>query len=212
MIIIEDCVHIGKGVWKNVVQHPHHPERIIKTFHPERIDSDGENSDANRIKRLRWFGLYRQFRREIDQYIQLCKASHSDRRFTFPVETPYGLAPTSQGLGLVAEKITAPGGHGLTLERIARDTGLADHHHVALARFFDECEALHIVFGEVNSAGIMYTESRRGRPEFVLVDGIGEKLFIPVRAMSRRINARNIRKVQKKMMEQIEEYAPSVAS
>ncbi|MDN3454639.1 YrbL family protein [Psychrobacter sp. 5A.1] len=73
----------------------------------------------------------------------------------------------------------------------------------ALNIFFDQCCDYHVVFGEVNIGGIMYTEHRQGRPEFVLVDGIGEKLIIPFRAMSKTINARNIRKVENKIKNKI---------
>ena len=80
---------------------------------------------------------------------------------------------------------------------------LEDKHIEALKVFFDKCCEMHIVFGEVNIAGIMYTEKRQGVPEFVLVDGIGEKLIIPFRAMSKTVNTRNIRKVEKKINNQI---------
>lgn len=49
----------------------------------------------------------------------------------------------------------------------------------------------------MNIGGIMYTEQRQGRPEFLLVDSIGEKLIIPFRAMSKTINTRNVRKIEK---------------
>ena len=65
---------------------------------------------------------------------------------------------------------------------------------------------MHIVFGEVNIAGIMYTEQRQGMPEFVLVDGIGDKLLIPFRSMSKTINSRNVRKVEAKIRSKIKYY------
>ena len=52
----------------------------------------------------------------------------------------------------------------------------------------------------------MYTEQRRGFPEFVLVDSIGEKLLIPFRAMSKSINSRNVRKIEKHIKNQINDY------
>ena len=58
-------------------------------------------------------------------------------------------------------------------------------------------------------AGIMYTESRSGRPEFVLVDGIGEKLLIPIRAMSAWISGRYVRKVQRRILAQVAQFQAS---
>ena len=149
-------------------------------------------------------GIYRQFRREIVQYLQLCKRHYKENIFIFPVETPFGLVPTSGGLGLVTEKVVGPDGRGWTLEALCKGPGLEAKHRRALDEFFEKCIQLHIIFGEVNYAGLMYTEARSAKPEFVLVDGIGEKLWIPVRAMSQRISARYIRKVQQRMENQIQ--------
>ncbi|POO76452.1 hypothetical protein C1T30_43105, partial [Bacillus sp. MBGLi97] len=87
------------------------------------------------------------------------------------------------GLGFVTEKIVCPSGEGMTLFELCKSHQFEDKHAKALDDFFQLCCDLHIIFGEVNIAGIMYTERRNNKPEFVLVDGMGEKLFIPIRAM-----------------------------
>jgi len=53
----------------------------------------------------------------------------------------------------------------------------------------------------------MYTEKRQGFPEFVLVDGIGEKLLIPFRAMSKTINSRNVKKVEREIKSKLLELS-----
>lgn len=204
MIKIKNCKKIGQGTVKDVYQHPVHEDQVIKIIKPSLVAGDGGFAKHGAFKRSMYQGIYRQFRREFIQYLQLCKNNYGQGKFTFPVETPYGLVATDQGLGIVVEKILAPDGQGWTLEDLAKGPGLSPNHHEALAHFFDECVRLHIVFGEVNYAGLMYTESRTGSPEFVLVDGIGEKLLIPVRAMSSRINARYVRKVQQRIMQQLQ--------
>lgn len=185
---------------KNVYQHPDDPHRIIKTMRPELVSPDGGFVESGPIRRRNNQGAYRQFRRELLQYLELCRRHYSKRVFRFPVETPHGLIGTSEGLGLVVEKVVAPDGTGRTLAALAAGRELTDRHLAALERFFEDCARLHIVFGEVNAAGIMYTEARSGRPEFVLVDGIGEKLFIPIRAISKTVNSRNVQKVRKRIM------------
>lgn len=203
MIYIENLKKIGQGTVKDVYQHPEHDDQLIKIIKPELVAKDGGFAKHGTWKRKMYQGVYRQFRREFLQYLQLCKNSYASGAFLFPIETPYGLVQTDQGLGIVVEKILAPDGKGWTLEDLAKGPGLKPFHHAALSRFFDECVRLHIVFGEVNYAGLMYTENRTGHPEFVLVDGVGEKLLIPVRAMSARINARYVRKVQQRIMQQL---------
>ena len=106
---------------------------------------------------------------------------------------------TSQGLGLVTEKILSPNAKGITLNEICQQNIFEDKHAKALGNFYNACCDLHIVFGEVNINDVMYTESPNNEPEFILVNGIGEKLFFPLRKLSKRINAWNIRKMQKQI-------------
>lgn len=207
MISLDESARIGQGMVKNVYQHPQYDQKVIKTIRPELVSDDGGFALHGFIKRNRFQGIYRQFRREIQQYLQLCKNAYGTGQFQFPIETPHGLVGTSEGLGLVVEKLVAPDGKCQTLGDLASGPGLNSGQEEALDRFFDDCARLHVVFGEVNSGGLMYTEARSGRPEFVLVDGIGEKLLIPVRAMSATISASYVRKVQKRLMEQVERFA-----
>lgn len=200
---LEKLKLIGQGTIKNVYQHPLNEEEIIKVIKPELVAEDGGFLKHRKIKRNLSQGIYRQFRREILQYLQLCKNSYGNHNYLFPIETPYGLVPTSSGLGLVTEKITANDGKAWTLEALAKGPGLQEKHRMALAQFFDDCVRLHVVFGEVNYAGLMYTEKRSNRPEFVLVDGVGEKLLIPVRAMSASVSGRYVRQVQRRIQQQL---------
>lgn len=203
---INDLKQIGKGCSKIVFQHPHDQNKVIKIMNPERVSKFGGFNNHSKFKQRFAQGIYRHFRRELIQYLQLCKLHYKANSFVFPVETPYGFVETNQGIGLVVEKIVSPNQQGVTLYDLCEQHLFEEKHEIALKYFFDACCDLHIVFGEVNIAGIMYTEQRNNKPEFVLVDGMGEKLFIPLRAMSKRINAHNIRKVEfniRKKMEQL---------
>lgn len=199
MFLVKDLHEIGKGVYKTVYQHPEIESQVIKIIRSERVTSDGCFKKHKWWKKHTMQGVYRQFRREIIQYLQLCKNSYGEKRFKFAMETPYALVPTDQGLGLVAEKITGPSGKGETLSKMAVNGKVEEKHIRALQKFFSDCIEQHIVFGEVNAAGILYTESRSGRPEFVLVDGIGEKLLFPIRSISKKNNAAYVRKIEQRI-------------
>lgn len=202
---IADLQKIGQGCSKIVFQHPVDADKIIKIMNPERVENDGGWEGHGKIKRQMSQGVYKQFRRELLQYLQLCKSHYQHNQFVFPVETPYGFAHTSHGLGLITEKIISPNGAGITLFELCKTKQFEEKHATALAEFFQACCDLHIVFGEVNIAGIMYTEIRNNKPEFVLVDGMGEKLFIPIRAMFKSINTKNIHKVEHKIRQQMQQ-------
>uniref|UniRef100_A5WE42 PhoP regulatory network protein YrbL n=1 Tax=Psychrobacter sp. (strain PRwf-1) TaxID=349106 RepID=A5WE42_PSYWF len=206
MLIIENLKHLDSGTQKNIYAHPDDTDKIIKVMKPEHATPDGGRRGQHTLRAHRSQGIYKQFRRELLQYLQLCKNNYGANRFTFPIETVYGFVPTNQGLGLVTEKVLGPNNIPITLYDLERKQLFTAKHAEALDRFFEECCQLHVVYGEVNIAGIMYTEQRQGRPEFVLVDGIGEKLVIPFRAMSKTINDKNVRKVEAKIKAKISFY------
>ncbi|WP_394124091.1 YrbL family protein [Psychrobacter nivimaris] len=203
MEIVENLTILGQGTQKFVYEHPSDFDKVIKIMKPINATHDGGRANQHYLRSHRSQGIYRQFRRELLQYLQLCKNTYNQKVFTFPIETVYGFIPTDQGLGLVTEKIISPNGLPISLNELSQKKMLEDKHIEALKVFFDKCCEMHIVFGEVNIAGIMYTEQRQGVPEFVLVDGIGEKLIIPFRAMSKTVNTRNIKKVEKTIHNQI---------
>lgn len=202
---------LGEGTVKRVYALPDDDGKVLKLIRPELVAPDGGFAKHGRLKRAFAQGVYRQFRREIIQYLQLSKVAYHQQTTFFPMETPYGLVPTTQGLGLVTEKILGPDGLPHTLEDLAAAGALEAKHYTALEQFFDACADLHLVFGEVNVAGLMYTESRSGGPEFVLVDGIGEKLLIPVRSWFKSVNTSYVRKVQRRLMGQVQALVQAAA-
>ncbi|WP_201614400.1 MULTISPECIES: YrbL family protein [unclassified Psychrobacter] len=206
MYSIKDLNLLGKGTQKLVFEHIESPDKVIKIMRPENATADGARVGQHYLRAHRSQGIYRQFRRELIQYLQLCKTNFHEKNYTFPIETVHGFVGTDWGLGLVTEKIISPSGSPKTLSYLSSHDEFTSKHAKALDQFFDECCHLHIVFGEVNIAGIMYTENRRGRPEFVLIDGIGDKLIIPFRSMSKTINTRNVRKVERKIKSKIPFY------
>lgn len=205
MIQVEDLELIGSGGYKKVFQHPTDENKLIKVMRPERVGPDGGFKKHGRFKRNSMQGVYRQFRRELIQYLQLCKSDYAKKTYQFPIETPYELIATSVGLGLVVEKIISPSGKTQSLGYLTKNKLLETKHFDALKKFFQDCRDLHVVYGEVNADGIMYTEHRSGRPEFVLVDGIGERLAIPVRSWFKVNNDRYISKIEKKIYTQLEQ-------
>lgn len=194
---------IGMGTVKLVYQHPHDEGKLIKVIRPEIVHADGGFLNHSFFKRRINQGVYRQFRREIVQYLELCKRYYSSNEFCFPMETPYGLINTNKGLGLVVEKIIAPNGRGMNLKQMKLAGLMQKNQYQALEVFFKKCADIHLVFGEVNYEGILYTEYRGGGPEFVLVDGIGEKLAIPMRHYLKSVNSMYIEKVRERIFMKI---------
>ena len=136
---ITDLQKIGQGCSKIVFQHPVDANKVIKIMNPERVGSDGGWEGHGKIKRQLSQGVYKQLRRELLQYLQLCKNQYKHNQFVFPVETPYGFAQTSHGLGLITEKIISPNDQGMTLFELCKTKQFEEKHTQALDEFFKAC-------------------------------------------------------------------------
>ncbi|MDN3454640.1 MULTISPECIES: YrbL family protein [unclassified Psychrobacter] len=106
MVLIDDLKFLGQGTQKLVYEYPGDSNKVIKIMKPENATADGGRANQRHLRSHRSQGIYRQFRREILQYLQLCKNGYGANKFIFPIETVYGFIATNKGLGLITEKIT----------------------------------------------------------------------------------------------------------
>jgi hypothetical protein len=135
--------------------------------------------------------------RELKEYIATC-ARHPDRHA--PISRMVGLVQTDLGLGLVVEKVRgADGGMAPTLAtRYAAEGGFSASIERDLAEFRASLLACNVIVGDLHAWNIVYGTDSRGGPRFVMVDGFGEKLAIPLTSMSRRYNRHNtLRRIQR---------------
>lgn len=198
---LSKLVHQDAGGIRLVYVHPDMPDTVIKVFRPEGVDQFGRFKNQTLLRYRRPLGIYRVFCRELNQYLNLCRRGFNDRRSTFPMATPFGFLPTSEGLALVSEKIKdSSGGMGPSLKSLIKTGKVRAKHVAALNAFFNECIELHIIIGDPNPGNMVYTEERSGRPEFVLVDGVGEKNLIPIRSLSWHYNRYKLEKSRRELL------------
>ena len=120
-------------------EHPDDFQKVIKLMKPENVIPNGGRANQHRLRSHRSQGIYRQFRRELLQYLQLCKNNYSNNDFIFPIETVHGFIATNKGLALVTEKVISPSGEFLTLEHLVINGDFGKKQQKALDIFFDEC-------------------------------------------------------------------------
>lgn len=102
---------------------------------------------------------------------------------------------------MLTERIVgADGNLAPTLHDLKRNGGLDDRHMLAMRRFRQRCIDLQVVLGDNNATNVVYTEQRSGEPEFVAIDGFGEKAFIPVHRWSRFFNTMRIKRTFNKKL------------
>lgn len=200
-IDLAECVLVRSGRTRNVHEHPGLPGILIKTLKPDVVDEAGHFKAYEWWKKGRPHGAYFSFRREIDELIVLCRRHYGREPSRFPFARICGLVITSSGLGLAVERIAGVDGKlaPTMLDLVSAGT-FGRGHLQAMERFLARCRELHVVFGDLTTANIVYTEARDPQGEFVAVDGFGEKSAIPVHRWSRLFNDRKIERVRRRLM------------
>lgn len=200
-IDLADCVLVKSGRTRNVHAHENLPGLLIKTVQPELVDRKGHFKAYEWWKKGRPHGAYSAFRREIDEFIVLCRRQYGRDLFRLPFARINGLVLTSAGLGLVVERISsADGDLAPTMIELVANGQFEDRHLQALDRFLARCRELHVVFGDLTVNNIVYTEARDPHGEFVAIDGFGEKSAIPFHRWSKFLNDRKIERVRRRLL------------
>lgn len=199
-IDLADCVLVKSGRTRNVHQHEALPGLLIKTLKSELIDRNGYFKAYPRWKKGRPHGAYFAFRREVDEFIVLCRRLYGRDLSGLPIARIHGLVPTSAGLGLVVERISAGDGLAPTMLEMIGQKRFEKRHLQAMERFLGRCRELQIVFGDLTVNNIVYAEARGPQGEFVAIDGFGEKSAVPVHRWSRLLNDRKIERVRRRLL------------
>jgi hypothetical protein len=200
-IDLADCELLKSGRTRNVHEHRSLPGVLIKTLQPGVMDADGHIKAYQWWKKGRPHGAYFSFRREIDEFIVICRRHYGREISALPFARIHGLVMTSAGLGLIVERISDKDGDlAPTMRDLMAARQFERHHLHAMEGFLARCRDLHVVFGDLTINNIVYTEARDPQGEFVAIDGFGEKSAIPLHRWSRSLNDRKIERVRSRLI------------
>lgn len=201
-----DATPIASGQIRRIFEHPHDARLLIKVLRPDAIERRWKGP-LRAYKQLARALHYNGHVRELKEYITAC-ARHPQR--SAPIARTIGVVETDLGLGLVAEKVIGPGtALAPTLAtRYAAEGGFSDTLDRDLEQLLDGLLACNVIVGDMHAWNIVYGSDSRGGPRFVLIDGFGEKLAIPLTSMSQRFNAHNTRRLYRRMREQLAQLVP----
>jgi len=206
ILSLAQATPLAVGHLRQVFQHPREAGYVIKVMRADAVQSRwGEK--ARWYKRLPRARHYTGFVRELKEYIAT-QARSAER--SAPIARMIGVVETDLGLGLIAEKVhDANGALAPTLAALyARENGFSALIESELERFLDDLLACNVIVGDMHAWNIVYGSDSRAGARFVLIDGFGEKHFIPRSSMSRTLNAWNTRKLFKRMREQLVRLVP----
>jgi hypothetical protein len=197
---------LAVGHLRQVFAHPRGGDLLVKIMRADAVESRW-GARGRWYKRLPRARHYTGFVRELKEYIA------TQARFpagNAPIARMVGVVETDLGLGLVSEKVRAADGElAPTLAALyVRENGFSALIEQALERFLADLLACNVIVGDMHAWNIVYGSDSRGGPRCVLIDGFGEKHFIPRSSMSRTLNAWNTRKLFRRMREQLQRLVP----
>jgi hypothetical protein len=198
MLQFRDIEPIASGQHRLVFQHPEAPDSLVKVMRPELVERN--NREEPWYRRLARTGPYRGFVREFNEYLASRHASPNPS----PLARVIGLVETDMGPGLVVEKVHGTdGGLAPNLDAWVRQHGLTDDVQAALDRLLAQLLEHNVIAADLHAWNLVCEENPNGQLRLVMIDGFGEKNFIPLRSMSHRNNAARTRSKFRRMLARI---------
>lgn len=191
MIVLSNSSPIARGGNRSVYVFPGRKDRLIKVLHSlERKRS--RKGLKGMIRRRFPMTLYRFLFREYDSYLRTM-VELKNPELDPPLAHQWGLVETDLGLGMVCERIQMDGNHTAPTLRALATNGTLGTHMDLLNQFIQDMFKYHVRVNDLNADNVVLG-ARDGKPQFVLIDGLGDSWVIPLRRWSTRINDRSLHK------------------
>ena len=173
------------GSQRLVFDHPDDPGLLIKVMR----DPSGVLRWYKRRLKSR-YGQFRSALREIEEYVALQAGAPGNVDL---VERVVGIVETDMGLGLAVEALRDRAGNlAPTLADVLRQGAFTPAVEAKLDHFLARVLATDLVAYDTKARNIVYAyDPTTGEERFVLVDGMGERLTLPLNVLSRRLNRFN---------------------
>lgn len=182
-------------------EHPDNSKWLIKVYH--NTESEKKKSVFHSYRKRYNFqaGLLREFR----EYI----ASKSENECPLDRHIPkiIGLADTDIGLGLIVERLQDNEGNlAVTLWQLMKQGSFKPEMLNKLDLFFQSVRKSDIVVGDLNVENIVWAFNRQTGYNFFLVDGLGDKTFIPMKrwfgTLNNKYKSKRIKKIRNRVLAQ----------
>jgi hypothetical protein len=190
-IELSHCQPIASGNNRDVFAHPDDPDLLIKVVKPEAYARRATRRAGVRTG-FRRFRQYLPFLRECQEHIVSRLDAGGVPDF---VQTVVGFVDTDRGLGLVvrAERDRS-GAYARTLAKLVAEGAYDAEAQQAVERYLAAFQASDVIVTDMGAKNLVYAWSEKHGAHFVLIDGYGEKNFIPFNSLFKWFLRRSQRK------------------
>jgi hypothetical protein len=191
-IQLNQCTPIASGNNRDVFAHPDDPALLIKTIKPDAYARRAARGARWTTHCFRRYKQYLSFLRECQEHI--VSRLHPDGIPDF-VHAVVGFVDTDRGLGLVfrAERDRS-GAYAKTLANLIAEGLYDEEARQALDRFTCSFLASSVIVTDLGTKNLVYAYDVDHGQHFVLIDGYGEKNFIPINSLFKWFHRRTQRK------------------
>lgn len=201
-IALADKTPVATSSTRYLYFHPENQQLLIKLHKiasVNQLQASGLTFWQKRSWRFQFFsGILREFQVYLEHHYA---ESNPFLPFIQPV---YGLVHTDAGLGMLAEAALGPEGElAPTLRTLMRERQLTPDREELVEEFLTAVLATDLVVGDLNPDNIVLTLDGDGREALRLVDGLGERTWVPIQRWSRSARARQKNRFVRKIRARI---------
>ncbi|MFN2380993.1 MAG: YrbL family protein [Guyparkeria sp.] len=194
---------VGQGAQKLVFRHPDDPRVLVKVINPRFIERH-DRRDAFYKKRRR-IGHHRAFAREMIEHL-VVRALHPGRLASCPhMQNILGVVDTDMGAAMLVEAVLDENGELAPTLRDLVETGrFGPCERRALEAFLDWALTSNVLINDLSADNLAWHPDGH----FVMIDGLGDRAGIPIRAVSPWLNRVYKRKKIRQLRAEIQSRQP----
>ena len=190
---LDDADVIARGGERLVFIHPTQPKRLIKVLRERPAEMFTRWTFGHLTQRYFPSARHRPVMKQYHEYARLAFEHQRDPDFVMPVSHLYGFCQTSLGLGGITERVTNDAGeNGPTLADLVAGNALNDALLESFNAFVDRLFRVGVAVGDVSPTNFVrgwrhiVPGGAASGPDWVMVDGFGDRHAVPIRSVSRR--------------------------
>jgi PhoP regulatory network protein YrbL len=183
-IDLEDKQPLVSGAYRDVYQHPHDDNLLVKVVKPLAVERYAQRASIYNSWRGNW--QYRNQSREIEEYLALRRRGQHTLPF---IQHFVGVVDTDFGFGMVVRKVRGRDGElAPTIRELVERSGLTPEIRGRMADLLADVIRNHIVFGDISGKNIVHADDEEHGNRLVIIDGLSDRLLLPVNSWSPIVN------------------------
>ena len=191
---------------RRVFEHPEDHRLLVKVHISRKSTASLGGIRAWLANRQDHFLYTTGIMRELQQFVESRYKDYGD--IVAHIAPIYGVIDTDLGLGLIVAAVRDNRGHlAPTVRRLFRDNAMNPERCAKLDRLLGAILETPLVIGDLNQENIVLEDAGGANERFMIIDGLGERTWIPTQRWLAFVGARQKRQFVAKVRARLEKVA-----